>query len=97
MSDDQLTQTERLTRGIQAETELQLTQRAFDATRTALLEAIAASNICDTALREQLYLSVGVLEKVRALLVDCINDGALARNEIEVARHFQTQAEGRVQ
>lgn len=86
---------DRLQRSRQAETELSLTGQAFVAVRSALLEAIAASPLDAQDARERLYLSIGLLEKVRDLLTECVNDGAVARNEIELAEHFSAATQGR--
>lgn len=90
-----MTQTERLTRGQRAETELQMTDGAFKKLRQHLLEAIAATPFEQRDAREALYMSIQLLEPVQAMLREIINDGALARSEIQIAQHLQAAAEGK--
>lgn len=86
---------ERVQRGNQAQAELSITRQAFAAVRQSILEAIATSPLSAQDDRERLYLSIGLLEKVQSLLTDCVNDGVLALNEVDVATHLRDQAEGR--
>ena len=89
----EFTPTERLSRAIGAERELELTSKAFDAVRHSLLEAIAATPMHDAETRERLYMAVNVLPRVKQMLIACVNDGVVAHSEIQIAEHFA--AEGR--
>lgn len=86
----------RIQRGRAAELELKLTREAFKASRAALLEAIAQSPLDASSARERLYLSVGLLAQVEQLLIDCVNDGVVAMNAVELAEHFNAQRETRL-
>lgn len=73
MEDDQAEQAIR--HGRQAVAELQLTAKAFVRLRQAMFEKIAASPLDAQPLRERLYLSVQILDGVRAALLEAVADG----------------------
>lgn len=91
----ELTQTERLTRGSQAEAELPTVRRALATLRARLLDAIAKTPFEAAENRERLYLSVNLLPAIEDMLIEAISDGVLAKSEIEIAQHINAAAEGR--
>lgn len=80
------TPAELISRGRQAATELERTQEAFDAVRRTLLEAIATTALDNVAGRERLYLSVCLLEPVRAMLIAAVTNGVAAEHEQHAAQ-----------
>ena len=80
------TPAEIISRGLRAKAEYERTEDAFLAVREELLEAIASSVPTDTAGRERLYAAIWVLGRVRDMLVQQINDGAMADHSESIAR-----------
>lgn len=80
-----VTPAEIISQGIRAKAELERTEDAFLAVREELLEAIASSVPTDTAGRERLYAALWVLGRTRDMLVQQINDGALADHSASLA------------
>lgn len=72
--------------GLRAKAELERTEDAFLAVREELLEAIASSVPSDTQGRERLYAAIWVLGRTRDMLVQQINDGAMADHSENIAR-----------
>lgn len=83
------TPAELISRGNQAATELERTTEAFAVVRQRLLEAIAATSMDQSEARERLYLSVCLLEPVRAALIEAVNNGIAAAHaqHIEAIMH----------
>jgi hypothetical protein len=80
-----VTPAEIISRGIAAKSEYERTEDAFLAVREELLEAIASSVPSDTAGRERLYAAIWVLGRARDMLIQQINDGAMADHAASVA------------
>lgn len=80
------TPAETISRGLRAKAEYERTEDAFLAVREELLEAIASSVPTDTAGRERLYAAIWVLGRARDMLVQQINDGAMADHSENIAR-----------
>ena len=80
------TPAEIISRGLRAKAEYERTEDAFLAVREDLLEAIAGSVPSDTAGRERIYTAIWVLGRARDMLVQQINDGAMADHSESIAR-----------
>lgn len=80
------TPAEIISRGLRAKAEYERTEDAFLAVREDLLEAIAGSVPSDTAGRERIYTAIWVLGRVRDMLVQQINDGAMADHSENIAQ-----------
>lgn len=73
-----LTETEVISRGMRAQSEMQRTENAFMAVREDLLEAIASSTPSEAEGRERLYMAIWALGRVRDLLIEEVNGGVMA-------------------
>lgn len=87
-----VTPAEIISRGLAAKAEYERTEDAFLAVREELLEAIAASVPTDSAGRERLYAAIWVLGRARDMLIQQINDGAMADHAASVAHITGAQA-----
>lgn len=79
------TPAEIISRGLAAKSEYERTEDAFLAVREELLEAIASSVPTDTAGRERLYAVLWGLGRARDMLIQQINDGAMADHAASIA------------
>jgi len=77
---------ERIQRGRAAEGELRELGDAFEQVRYGLLEAIAQSKQGQADVRERLYLSVQVLDEVKALLVQTAAGAQMAEHSEAMQR-----------
>jgi hypothetical protein len=64
-------------RAAQAESELRITGEAIDLMRSNALETIAASKSGETALRENLYRTVQVLDTIKKHLQSVVDAGTV--------------------
>lgn len=74
-----------ITEGQRAKRELEVTSQAFEDVKQALLEAIGATTLLDTAGREKLYCCIQVLPHVRSMLEKAVNDGVAAQYDANIA------------
>jgi hypothetical protein len=82
MSHADLTDGERLSLTIaaQARSELTQTEEAFDVVRSEMLEALAGTKLGEGELREQLYMGVNMLDRVRQALRMAVAAGDVAKH-----------------
>lgn len=86
MSHADLTDEERqaLAQASQARSELTQTEEAFDMVRSEMLEVLAATKLGERDIREQLYMGVSILERVRGALRMAVAAGDVARHSGEM-------------
>ena len=72
-------------RGRQAASELRETEAAFEAVRSGLIEAWASSTLGDSEFREKAFLSVQILDAVKAALITTATGAAMAENDQLIA------------
>jgi hypothetical protein len=80
-----LSEGERLRAAIRAETELALTETAFDGLRTAMINELIASDYDQSAQREHLYHGLRAMRDVRKTLTDMVKVGTDIRAMREAA------------
>lgn len=80
MSDFNIDEHQILAAAAQARSELEQTETAFDQVRVELLEALAATALADRDTREQLYMGVNILERVRQALRIVATSGAVVEH-----------------
>lgn len=82
-----ITDPERISRANKAKAELEVTNKAFDEIRQAVLEEIVRTSPDQSAKREALYNSARVVDMVRAILNATVADGAMANHRQIMAEH----------
>jgi len=77
---------QKISEGLQAQRELERTSEAFDTVRDGLLEAFANTKLGEVDARERIYLSLQVLESVKAALVAVAANAPVEQHEIAMQR-----------
>lgn len=80
MSEFTAAEREAVAEAMRTRSEFEQTEAAFDLVRSEMFEAMAATKLGQADLREQLYLGVNMLDRVRAAMRAVISGGAVAEH-----------------